>query len=360
MQNLKSSAIVVVGAGVTGLTTALVLRREGYENITIVAKHMPGDRALEYTSPWAAVNYAPVSEKGTAAEEWDRLSWAEFWRLAHESPEAGIHIQKKISYCLTDSGKDKDVWFKDLTPNYRFLDESELPPGVKWGKECDTFCIDPAIYLPYLKIRCISQGIQFKRVNLSHIKEAFSLHGNTSGLASVVINCTGVLASKLGGVEDDSVVPVKGQLVLVRNKCSGMFGMWGAKDWPAGESCYVMNRPFGGGTVLGGSSHQTWDPTVDMDLAKRIMQRAIEACPELVKPGEGIEGLDVIHHSVGFRPVRKGGPRIEVEELPGNLKIVHNYGAGGFGYQSSWGMASAAVQKVNMAIRGSSEASTLL
>jgi len=46
-------------AGVTGLTTALVLQREGYENITIVAKYMPGDRSIEYTSPWAAVNYAP-------------------------------------------------------------------------------------------------------------------------------------------------------------------------------------------------------------------------------------------------------------------------------------------------------------
>jgi hypothetical protein len=46
-------------AGVTGLTTALVLRQNGYENITITAKHMPGDRDTEYTSPWAAVNYVP-------------------------------------------------------------------------------------------------------------------------------------------------------------------------------------------------------------------------------------------------------------------------------------------------------------
>ncbi|KIM21925.1 hypothetical protein M408DRAFT_29170 [Serendipita vermifera MAFF 305830] len=131
--------------------------------------------------------------------------------------------------------------------------------------------------------------------------------------------------------------------------------MTGAKDCRPGEYCYVMNRPAGGGTVLGGSSHLTWDPEVDMDVAKRIMQRAIEACPQLVKPGEGIEGLDVIHHSVGLRPVREEGPRIELEELPGNLKVVHNYGAGGFGFQSSWGMASAALQKVNMAIRTPSQ-----
>jgi hypothetical protein len=80
------------------------------------------------------------------------------------------------------------------------------------------------------------------------------------------------------------------------------------------------------------------------------MERAIQVCPQLVKPGEGIEGLDVIHHSAGLRPSRIGGPRIELEELPGNLKVVHNYGAGGFGFQSSWGMASTALEKVNTAL----------
>ena len=101
-------------AGVVGLTTALVLRREGYENITVVAKHMPGDRDIEYTSPWAAVNYSPyvlitlsltlpdalrlrVSAKGSVAEEWDRISWTEFWKLAHETPQAGIEIQSTLA-----------------------------------------------------------------------------------------------------------------------------------------------------------------------------------------------------------------------------------------------------------------------
>ena len=88
-----------------------------------------------------------------------------------------------------------------------------------------------------------------------------------------------------------------------------------------------------------------------MELSKRIMQRAIEICPQLVKPGEGIEGLDIIHHSVGLRPTRIGGPRIELEELPGNLIVVHNYGAGGFGFQSSWGMAFATLSRVDTALQ---------
>jgi len=259
-------------------------------------------------------------------------------------------FKKKISYRTTGEQENSDDWFKEMVPNYRFLDKSELPQDVKWGVQFDSFCIDPTIYLTYLKIECIAQGIHFRRSNLSHISEAFHLHHGTSKKASVVINCTGVMASKLGGVEDDKVVPVKGQLVLVRNEFHGMISIGGENYLPVGEHCYIMGRPFGGGTVLGGSSHESWDPRIDMDLSKRIMQQAIRLCPHLVKPGEGIRGLDVIHHSVGLRPTRAGGPRIEWEKLPGNLIVIHNYGAGGFGFQSSWGMAYAALRQLKMAL----------
>ncbi len=44
-------------AGVSGLTTALLLSKD--HNVTIVAKHMPGDYDIEYASPWAGANYLP-------------------------------------------------------------------------------------------------------------------------------------------------------------------------------------------------------------------------------------------------------------------------------------------------------------
>lgn len=44
--------ITVVGAGVQGLTVALLLQKQGYE-VTIIAKYLPGDLNIEYTSPWA-------------------------------------------------------------------------------------------------------------------------------------------------------------------------------------------------------------------------------------------------------------------------------------------------------------------
>lgn len=43
-----------------GLTTALLLSRRSGFDVTVVAKHMPGDYDIEYTSPWAGANYLPL------------------------------------------------------------------------------------------------------------------------------------------------------------------------------------------------------------------------------------------------------------------------------------------------------------
>lgn len=45
-------------AGVSGLTSALLLARKGHA-VTVISKHMPGDYDIEYTSPWAGANMLP-------------------------------------------------------------------------------------------------------------------------------------------------------------------------------------------------------------------------------------------------------------------------------------------------------------
>jgi len=51
--------IVVLGAGVSGLTCALELAKRNGNTVTVVAKHMPGDYDIEYTSPFAGANSMP-------------------------------------------------------------------------------------------------------------------------------------------------------------------------------------------------------------------------------------------------------------------------------------------------------------
>jgi D-amino-acid oxidase len=146
-------------------------------------------------------------------------------------------------------------------------------------------------------------------------------------------------------VRDTKLYPDRGQVVVVRNDPGSIVSV---SETEAGkeEVTYIMTRAAGGGTVIGGSHHRhDWNALPDPNLANRIMGRAIAICPQLVKQGQGIEGLDIIRHGVGLRPMRNGGPRIEKDQVEG-VPVVHNYGHGGFGYQASFGCASMAVSLV--------------
>ena len=46
-------------AGVSGLTCALEVSKKKEHVVTVVAKFMPGDHDIEYTSPWAGANVLP-------------------------------------------------------------------------------------------------------------------------------------------------------------------------------------------------------------------------------------------------------------------------------------------------------------
>lgn len=203
-------------------------------------------------------------------------------------------------------------------------------------------CINTAIYLPWLVSQCLKNGVIFKRAVFKHIREA--AHLDPLGKMDIVINCTGLGASILGGVEDKTVVPARGQIVVVRNDAGKMMDFSGTDDI-YGDACYIMTRAAGGGTILGGCYQKgNWESQVDPNLAVRIMKRAVASCPALTG-GKGIEHLDIIRHGVGLRPVREGGTRVEKERV-GHVWVVHNYGAGGAGYQSSYGCASNAVALV--------------
>ena len=360
--------IVVIGAGVSGLTTALLLSQSTKTkyNILVVAKHMPGDYDIEYCSPWAGANYMPVSPSGSRAAQWDRDTWAPFEKLARAQPEAGVHFQECT---ILNREKDKgsataqwfnellkpDPWFKDVVPNFRVVGKEELPSGVSSATRFTSVCVNVAVYLPWLVSQCLKNGIVFRRGVFGHMSEAMREGVHPGGKVDLVVNATGLGALKLGGVEDKKMVPARGQIVVVRNESSGMVDVSGTDDRDD-ETCYIMTRAAGGGTILGGSYQKgNWESQPDPSLALRIMKRAIDVDPGLVKDEKGIEGLSVIRHAVGLRPVREGGTRIEKEKV-GDAWVVHNYGHGGAGYQSSYGCAMDAVRLVEESLGASPRA----
>jgi D-amino-acid oxidase len=219
---------------------------------------------------------------------------------------------------------------------------SSDPPGTAYKTAFQSVCIDPTIYLPWLLGQCLKHGVQVKRTRLVHIGDAFKVHGVTG--ANVVVNCTGLGARTLRGVDDASMIPVRGQVALVARDSSYMLTATGPGD---GELTYAMQRPGGGGTIVGGC----YSPTsfVSMNQAAKpdaeFTQRMLSRWAQYDKAAIGVGMQDLVGHHVGFRPLRQGGVRLELERRDG-YKVVHCYGHGGYGYQTSWGCAGEVKQLV--------------
>ncbi|KXJ87368.1 FAD dependent oxidoreductase, partial [Microdochium bolleyi] len=345
--------IVVIGAGVSGLTCAMLLSRDKANAITVVAKHMPGDLDAMYASPIAGANFLPMSDRENS--QYEARTIPELRRLASDVPRAGIHHQRTRLYrreadmpelCKGSNGFNgmflEDPWYKDVPElNYTELlvTEEMRAAGIAGGCEFDSVCINTALYLPWLVGECRAAGVVFKRGSAAYARHEGVL--GAEGKADIVINATGLGALKLGGVMDQKMVPMRGQVVVVRNVAPVMFGTSGTDD-AEDELTYGMTRAAGGGTILGGTYQRgNWDSQPDPATAMRIMQRAIDTVPELLK-GTGktdVTGLDVVRHSVGLRPYREGGVRIEKERMADGSWVVHNYGHSGWGYQGSYGTA---------------------
>jgi len=147
---------VVLGAGVVGLSTALELRdRRPEAKILIVAKHLPGDRTIEYTSPWAGANWLSVAIDNGRQEEWDRVTYERFRDLARDSAQTGvwgmgIHAiyDSPIEHAGVLSQGTNKIWYEKLG-SLKMLAQSKLPDGAQFGYSLDTFVVDTQVYLPW-------------------------------------------------------------------------------------------------------------------------------------------------------------------------------------------------------------------
>ncbi|KAI9702575.1 MAG: hypothetical protein M1836_001055 [Candelina mexicana] len=227
---------------------------------------------------------------------------------------------------------EKHLWFLPHVIAPSTLPTTSLPSGVGYGVAYTTFCLDPTVYLrnlqrtilSFLKARilrhtlCTNNGLAYA-INAAQGDQSLRL-----GNVDVWINATGLGSKAL--VHDDGMFPTRGQTILVKGEARKAI-TWIREN---GGVSYVIPRPGGGGTILGGCKQDgNWDETVDEDLAKQILTSCKELAPELVDEKNG--EFEVLGHQVGFRPSRRGGLRVEGEELDGGGKVVHCYGHAGGG-----------------------------
>ena len=54
---------------------------------------------ISFATSSKLTRYPSVSRQGTKAAEWDRATYTQFWKLAHEDPSAGISIYRTHCPC---------------------------------------------------------------------------------------------------------------------------------------------------------------------------------------------------------------------------------------------------------------------
>ncbi|KAI0765264.1 D-amino-acid oxidase [Fomes fomentarius] len=362
--------VVVIGAGVVGLTTAVKIQEKGGYKVTIIAETFPTDpKTTKYTSLWAGAHHVSHAAQDIKQMAIDRETFDVMWELSALGGDAEHCFMRvpQTDYLL--DGLDEGL---DWMPDFKKLEPSALSlvPGALEGTSFTTVNIDTPIYLPYLLARFLSHGGTFVRGSVQHISQVieggpdlFRLgHANpTSAPVDALVLCPGLGARSLSGVEDQNVYPVRGQVAIVRAPWI-KFGRT-ASHAAQGLWTYIIPRRSGDVIIGGTKEDDDWYPAARPETTTDILRRCLALCPELVPPEiraeregtiEDVHAL-IVEEGCGFRPQRKGGIRLDVEWVPGRqgkgkFPIVFNYGHGGGGYQSSWGSASIALELLGKAL----------
>ncbi|KZT08039.1 D-amino-acid oxidase [Laetiporus sulphureus 93-53] len=358
--------IVVIGAGVVGLTTAVKIQEKGGFKVTIVAETFPTDaKSVRYTSPWAGAYQTVYTGTDERHRKLEKETFKVMWKMSAPGGDAEGCLRRLKSF---DYFYDKADIPKTSMPSFRVLPEDELIPNAKMGWSFDTYTINPPAYLNYLLSRFLARGGTIVRALLHHVSQVvegsptvFS-HGRASATpVDAVVACPGIGARTLGGIEDHNVFPIRGQTVIIH--APWIAAARGVTDLAVTKDTYIIPRPTGD-VVLGGIREPNdWYPIPRPEETEDILQRTLDLNPELAPPEVRAKRAPTVNDlrplivdiGCGLRPGRKGGIRLQVDwtgtgEGERKIPMVFNYGHAGTGYESSWGSAAVALDLLEEAL----------
>ncbi|MFI8933404.1 FAD-dependent oxidoreductase [Streptomyces sp. NPDC053474] len=306
--------VIVVGGGVAGLTTAVVLAERG-RRVRVWTRE-PAERTTSAVAGglWWPYRIEPEGLVG----DWSLVSLERYRELAADPERTGVRVVEGVH---AETGLDTlGPWAKRV-PGLRATTAEEYAGVGLWAR---LPLIDMPTHLAWLRSRLRAAGGSVE------VRAAVSL-AEPLAEARHVVNCSGLGARSL--VPDASVRPVRGQLVLVENP--GVRTWFTAADSASHETTYFLPQPRG--LVLGGTAEDgSWSLEPDPAVAEAIVARCARVRPE-------IGGARIIGHRVGLRPARPS-VRLEREHTPDGRALVHNYGHGGAGVTVAWGCARAAAE----------------
>jgi D-amino-acid oxidase len=358
---------VVIGAGVSGLTTARCLQQRGFA-VTVIADRFQSDTtsvvagALWEWPPAVCGYYEMQPEQSLRAEQrWCVESYNCFKVLARQ-PGSGVSFRPVIFYLETPAEENplelrKMCELREHVGGFLHSAELATRPGINATSTFvdaytyETPLVDTDIYMAWLLGEVLGHGgaIVHGRVDAPLVASAPKLRD--AYRADVIVNCAGLGARDLA---DDDVIPVRGAWLLVEND---------GQHFPKVTTAHcssLTDSARGGGflfivprgrdrLILGGIAHpDRWTTELGSERTS-IVDSIRERCTQFMPC---LANAEISEHSelrVGLRPFRRAGVRVECEA---GIAVVHNYGHGGSGVTLSWGAAGEAALLASEAVLG--------
>lgn len=357
-----SDKIIVIGGGVSGVTTAFTLQLLGFETEIITDKLATETSEKhshpEFASLFPSASVIPHSVYSSQLKKIFQCSQSIFYELRkYTFPGLTIHKHYEI---FENPPEQPDYCNWMLNPqSFDDLNPENVPrrPGVQqlYGWAFDCIFTDWPLYLPAL-YKCYQQS------GGSITKQKLDSDDIAKLPDETIINCSGTGGPELFEDPSQQQLTVRGHLLhkpdaplitsndeIVSYNYTPKASVYADAE---GQACDVYCYPRKDGWVLGGSRQvgqlrQTeWDnsdevssyeiddisfPKQIIDLNKEILATTFNA---------SLDRSDDLHPSVGYRYIRNktNGLRLESETVNGK-RIIHNYGHGGAGVTLSWGCA---------------------
>ena len=188
---------VVIGAGVSGLSSAIRLLEAGH-NVRVMARKF----SPELVSDTAAALWYPfLAHPVEKTDRWAAETYTELMRLGEVEPNSGITMRFGREYLR--EVVELPGWRDDIT-HFRVLSSDEIPDGWIFGWEFESPIIEMHHYMPWLLQRTRDLGGLIEEKVVEDLAEIS---------AEVIVNCSGIGAREL--CQDTEVKPVRGQIIYI-------------------------------------------------------------------------------------------------------------------------------------------------
>ncbi len=320
-------SITILGCGISGLSCGVKLQEAGFSDIRIISRTLPPNTTSDVAGGlWFPYKAEPIER----ILGWSRTTFQEMM-LLRQVPEAGITMTRFFQ--LLPKPTSGNAWWSEAVDVYRPLTEDEILaefPTLSKGQFPSGFYAEVPIAEPHKHLPFLMQRFQERggRIDIGDVKSLSEI----SGKSRIIVNCTGLEAKHLVG--DDSLFPIRGQIVVVKNPGINRSVTIEADDHHSEHATYTIARSED--VILGGVAMTgNWETSIDEATVNGIIARCSFIEPSLAAP-------HILQHKAGLRPGRTE-IRLESQQLSDSCTVIHNYGHGGSGYTVNWGCAAEVV-----------------